>query len=116
MIVRIQNTAVLVAGVREKEELVQGLHYLGLIPLVRWSMKGALDLLHRESFKAVIVSQKCHHIDPLEFVLNVRDINLAVPIIVVGPAVPNKTRSILKEQAQTYLCDTVYELNRILPL
>lgn len=77
-------TALLVLGSVTDRTLVDALFDLGFSPLVRDSMPSALSKLRCERFAAVLVDRDSADIDALEFVLNVRDIDEHVPVVVVG--------------------------------
>jgi len=77
--------AVLVLSSQVETTLVDALVSIGLCPLVRESMQSALDRIRRERFAAIVVDQKRAKVDVLEFILNVRDIDTEIPVLVVGP-------------------------------
>lgn len=56
----------------------------GRVPLVRAGMREAVDTLRHEQIEAILVDTTSAELDALEFVLNVRDINESVPILVVA--------------------------------
>ena len=76
--------ALLVLGSVTDRTLVDALSDLGFAPLVRDSMWSALSKLRSERFAAVLVDGDAADTDVLEFVLNVRDIDEHVPVVVVG--------------------------------
>ncbi len=77
-------TALLVLGSVTDRTFVDALFDLGFSPLVRDSMPSALSKLRSERFAAVLVDGDAADTDVLEFVLNVRDIDEHVPVVVVG--------------------------------
>jgi len=77
--------AVLVLGNHANRDLVKILSHVGFVPQVWGSMRHSLDKLLHQSFAAVIVDRKFTNADVLEFILNVRDINQQIPVIVIGP-------------------------------
>jgi FixJ family two-component response regulator len=78
------SQAVLVLGNHANRDLVQTLSRVGFAPQVWASMRHSLDKLLHQRFAAVIVDRKFTHADVLEFILNVRDINREIPIVVIG--------------------------------
>ena len=56
----------------------------GCVPLVRERIDEALDTLRHEQIGGVLVDAASADVDALEFVLNVRDIDSAVPILVTA--------------------------------
>lgn len=79
-----KSKAVLVLGNHANRDLVQTLSHVGFVPQVWGSMRHSLDKLLPQRFAAVIVDRKFTHADVLEFVLNVRDINKEIPVVVIG--------------------------------
>jgi FixJ family two-component response regulator len=63
---------------------MQSLSRIGFAPQVWGSMRHTLDKLLHQRFAAVIVDRKFTNADVLEFILNVRDINQKIPVIVIG--------------------------------
>jgi DNA-binding NtrC family response regulator len=78
------SQAVLVLGNHANRDLVQTLSRVGFTPHVWGSMRHSLDKLRHQTFAAVIVDRKFTHADILEFILNVRDINQNIPVVVIG--------------------------------
>lgn len=90
-------TALLVLGSVTDRTLVDALFDLGFAPLVRDSMSSALSKLRSERFAAVLVDGDAIDVDVLEFVLNVRDINEHVPVVVVGRPFDEGSEEVLRE-------------------
>jgi len=78
------SQVVLVLSNHANRDLVQTLSRAGFDPQVWGSMRHSLDKLHQQKFAAVIVDRKFTHADALEFILNVRDINQKIPVVVIG--------------------------------
>ncbi len=78
------SQTVLVLGNHANRELVKTLSHVGFVPQVWGSMRHSLDKLLHQRFAAVIVDQKFTNADVLEFILNVRDINQQIPVVVIG--------------------------------
>lgn len=76
---------VLILGSHAHRDLVQALASTGFIPQVWGSIRHSLDKLVRERFAAVVIDRKFTHADVLEYILNVRDIDKMIPVVVVGP-------------------------------
>lgn len=75
---------VLILGSHAHRDLVQAVTRMGFIPQVWGSIRHSLDKLRRERFAAVVIDRKFTHADVLEFILNVRDINERIPVVVLG--------------------------------
>jgi FixJ family two-component response regulator len=97
------SQAVLVLGNHANRELAQMLSGIGFVPRVWGSMRHSLDKLRHEKFTAVIVDRKFTHADVLEFVLNVRDIDQDIPLIVIGPGKDEKMDVRIKRQNRTII-------------
>lgn len=80
----VNSQAVLILGNYANKNLVQAVASIGLTPQVFASMRQCLGKLVRERFAAVVIDRKSTDADVLEFILNVRDIDKAIPVAVVG--------------------------------
>lgn len=78
------SQAVLVLGNHANRDLLEVVRSIGLVPQLWGSVQHSLDKLRHGRFAAVCVDRKSTHADVLEFILNVRDIDAAVPVVVVG--------------------------------
>jgi FixJ family two-component response regulator len=100
------SQAVLVLGNHANRDLVQTLSRIGFAPQVWGSMRHSLDKLLHQRFAAVIVDRKFTHADVLEFILNVRDINQEIPIIVIGSGKDEQMDQRIRRQNCTILNGT----------
>jgi len=92
------SQAVLVLGNHANRDLVEVLSGLGFASQVWGSMQHSLDKLRHEKFAAILVDRKFTHADILEFILNVRDIDKNISVVVIGPAKDERIdRTILKQ-------------------
>lgn len=78
------STTVLVLATNEQSHLVERLFDEGFVPLVRGNMFKAMEKLRHDRFAAVLIDRDDADADVLEFILNVRDVDEHVPIVVVG--------------------------------
>jgi len=78
------SQAVLVLGNHANRDLVQTLSRGGFSPQVWGSMRHTLEKLVHNKYVAVIIDRKFTNADVLEFILNVRDINQEIPVVVIG--------------------------------
>lgn len=76
--------AVLILGSYANQEYVEVLSNIGFIPEVRGSARHSLDKVRRQRLSGVVIDRKFTHADVLEFILNVRDINPKIPVVVIG--------------------------------
>ena len=92
------SQAVLVLGNHANRDLVEVLSGLGFASQVWGSVQHSLDKLRHEKFAAILVDRKFTHADVLEFILNVRDIDKSISVVVIGPAKDERIdRTILKQ-------------------
>jgi len=92
------SQAVLVLGNHANRDLVEVLSGLGFASQVWGSVQHSLDKLRHEKFAAILVDRKFTHADVLEFILNVRDIDKNISVVVIGPAKDERIdRTILKQ-------------------
>lgn len=95
---------VLVLGNYANRRLVEVLEGLGFASQVWGSMQHTLEKIRHQKFTAILVDQKFTKADVLEFVLNVRDIDKKVPIVVIGNGADEKiARKIAKQDNTTVL-------------
>jgi hypothetical protein len=97
------STAVLVLSDGNAHDVVGTLFDIGFEPLVTASMEHALARLRRERFAAVFVDPRSVSIDALEFVLNARDIDPDVPVVVVGTPPDGSEHRILETQRKVHI-------------
>lgn len=94
--------AVLILGNRKQQELNEMIFDLGFIPIEREDMIQALNMLHHENFSAVFINYNHVDIDALEFILNVRDMDLNLPVVIIGELKEKWEQSALKNQSQVH--------------
>lgn len=97
---------VLVLGNIANRDLIEVLSGLGFASQVWGSMQHSLEKLRHQKFTAILVDQKFTHADVLEFILNVRDIDKKVPVVVIGNGADEKiTRKIAKQDYTNVLSE-----------
>jgi len=79
-----QPSAVLVVSERNNNSMAQRLSDAGMDPLAPDHIESALETLRHEEVAGILISSMNAAIDILELVLNVRDVDMHVPIAVVG--------------------------------
>jgi DNA-binding NtrC family response regulator len=80
------SSTILVLGHHARQDLAEMLCETGIDVEVRGSVQAALERLRRGRLAAVLVDRRFTRADVLEFILNVRDVEPAVPVIVIGGA------------------------------
>jgi DNA-binding NtrC family response regulator len=96
-----KSSTILVLGHHARQDLEQMLRSVGMEPEVRGSVRGSLDRLRRGQLAAVLVDRRFARADVLEFVLNVRDVNETVPVIVIGAANDEDADQQIRQQEYT---------------
>lgn len=112
-------TTILVLGTDEQDGLKNALFEVGYVPIVRSNMMEAISKLRHEPFAAVLVDRNHSEADTLEFILNVRDMDEQIPIVVFGSAENHNESRVLSSQRNTVLVGENYakvksEIKRIL--
>jgi DNA-binding NtrC family response regulator len=79
-----QPCAVLVVSERNNTTMAQRLSDAGMDALAPDHIESALETLRHEEVAGILISSMNAAIDILELVLNVRDVDMHVPIAVVG--------------------------------
>jgi len=98
-----KSQAVLVLGNHAKGDLVQTLLSAGFVPQMWASALHSLEKLRRRRFAAVIVDRKFINADVLEFILNVRDINEQIPVVVIGRGKDERIDAKIRRQRRTMI-------------
>lgn len=106
------SQAVLVLGNHANKDLVNVLSNIGFAPQVWGSMQHSLDKLRHEKFAAILVDLKFTHADVLEFILNVRDIDKKVPVVVIGTVEDERIDRKIVKQAHTRVLTEVENRDR----
>jgi hypothetical protein len=97
--VDVKGVAVLILGSPASGELSEIVYEMGFLPLMREDLHGALVALRHEQLGAVIIDAARARVDILEFILNVRDFDEEVPIIIAdGSQLNGKHRGVLELQ------------------
>jgi DNA-binding NtrC family response regulator len=92
---------VLVLGNIANRKLVEVLSGLGFASQVWGSMQHSLKKIRHQKFTAILVDQKFTHSDVLEFILNVRDIDKKIPVVVIGNGADEKIAQKIAKQDYT---------------
>jgi DNA-binding NtrC family response regulator len=75
---------------------------IGLSPLRVRTLDDAVEKLKYGFFAAVLFDERRSDVDSLEFVLNVRDVDTAVPIVIIGMGSDGVSDSVLRSQHGVY--------------
>ncbi|MBN2132551.1 MAG: hypothetical protein JW741_23825 [Sedimentisphaerales bacterium] len=104
---------VLLLGHHARQDLAEMLCGIGLEPEVRGSVPGALERLRWGHPAAVLIDRRFTRADALEFVLNVRDIEPTVPVIVIGTANDKAVDRQIHEQRYTVVIEETKDMDAL---
>ena len=79
-----KSFAILVVGSGENTRLVDLVFDVGFVAVCRTTLAGAIEALRHQRFGAVVFDASHTDIDPAEFVLNAREFDADVPVVVLG--------------------------------
>jgi DNA-binding response OmpR family regulator len=94
---------VLVLGSERNKAFAQVLREIKLAPTFVRTLAGVVHALGHMKASAVLVDRNQGAVDDLELVLNVRDLNPEIPIILIGGRREDRADEILSSQQATYL-------------
>lgn len=104
------NTTVLVLGTEPQSMLIELLFDMGVVPIMRKKMLPALDRIRHEDFDAVFLDHNRGDVDVLEFVLNVRDHNGELPVVVLGGLSNAREHEVLNAMQPVFLVKGIEDL------
>jgi len=108
-----RSQAVLVLGTYANKSLIDVLLGIGLVPLVRGDIESILDKLRHDQFGAVLVDGRYANTDVLELILNVRDVDEQIPVVVLGKLSDEAVRKTLAAQKQTTLVEDAADSGKL---
>ncbi len=110
-----QSNAILIAGTGARsEDIADTASTMGLVPFIRDGMMQALTTLSHDRFAAVFVDGEAIGADAIEFLLNVRDIDNAVPVVVIDEHLGRQESGVLKQQRHTFLLSDTTGVSQLL--
>ena len=95
------SQALLILGSQANQEYVEALAKIGFVPEVWGSVRHSLDKVRRRRLSGVVVDRKFTHADVLQFILNVRDINRTIPVVVIGSGKNKRIEGKINKQDRT---------------
>lgn len=107
-------SSVLVLTNDEQSELIETLFDLGYVPLIRKKMMTTLKDVHHKHVEVIFLDLQCIEIDPLEFVINVRDIDQCLPVVIVNGNKIEGEKQILDQQGIFLIPNRVDHIKGIL--
>lgn len=97
------SPTVLILSPEDRNELVETAFEVGLIPLIRHRLIGALETVRHERLAALIFDIDHSDVDLIELVLNVRDVQKGLPVIVAGLDPSEHERRFISSQNKVHL-------------
>jgi len=97
------SQALLILGSQSNQDYIEALSNFGFETEVRGSVRHSLEKVHHRRFSGVVVDRKFTHADVLEFILNVRDINRTIPVVVIGPGKDKQIEGKIDGQDRTII-------------
>lgn len=94
---------ILILGNHTNRELADVISNIGFVPQLWGSMQHSLERVRRGSFAAILIDREFTRTDVLEFILNVRDINYEIPVVVIGPAKDERTEQKIRRLEHTII-------------
>lgn len=95
---------ILILGDHNHHDLETAIARLGFTTMLWSSALHSLEKLRSQPVQAVVIDRDVAHADVLEFILNVRDINAHIPIVVVAQHKQDATDEAMRQQSQvTYI-------------
>lgn len=96
---------VLVITDDENSKIVRTLLKYKIFPVIRRSIPSAIQILKFLNVGAIIIEDEHKSVDTLEFVLNIRDINLNTPILISNRYQKHKVINKIKNFGQIIIFD-----------
>lgn len=93
-----RNAPVLVLDNPKKSILMDDLFEIGVIPITRTNISDAIKVLRHEQLRAIIINTRSIFDDVIEFILNIRDFNLNIPVIIAGVPPDRQEEQALRKQ------------------
>ncbi len=99
---------ILVISDDENSSVVRFIYRNKLMPIIRRSILPALELIRHQNVSAIIVDKNHQNIDTLELILNIRDINKNIPIIVQEDSILPKDKTVTQSMNNVIIDDQYF--------
>jgi len=93
---------VLVLESDQKNNLVERLYDCGFMPILRESIQQAVAKFREGDFRAVVIRRDNESIDPLEFILTLREVDHHTPVVIIGEADDAYREKLLQNHRRIY--------------
>jgi DNA-binding NtrC family response regulator len=94
---------VLVLGSKRRKAFLRMLNETELAPVFVSSLEGILHAVRHTQAIAILVDREQRRTDELELVLNVRDLDPQIPIVLIGTSHKDPADEVLSNQRRTFL-------------
>lgn len=98
--------SVLLLGSTDRRVLLDELHHAGFDPTVCTHHTTAVKEFMQDDVAGVLIDAKVTNVDVLEFILDVREIDLHTPVAVLGNGLSRREAAILRRLPNTFLMGT----------
>lgn len=93
---------ILVLEKDQKNNLVERLFDCGFTPVLREGIKQALAKFRDGDFRAVVIRRDNEFIDPLEFILSLREVDRHTPVVIIGDVDDEYREKMLRNRSRVY--------------
>jgi DNA-binding NtrC family response regulator len=93
---------ILVLEKDQKNNLVERLYDCGFMPILREGIKQAIAKFRDGDFRAVVIRRDNESIDPLEFILSLREVDHHTPVIIIGEVDDEYREKMLHNRTRVY--------------
>jgi hypothetical protein len=100
---------ILVLSKVTQSNLVEDLFEMGFIPLVKPDINNVIHEIRHQHFILLIYHGDDLDIEPLEFVISVREMDGIIPIIILGSDVSKKEKELLMREPNVFLVKNYYQ-------
>lgn len=108
------SSSVLVFTNYEQSDLTENLLNMGYAPLIRKKMMTTLKEVQHKCIAVIFLDLKYVEIDTLEFILNVRDIDQYLPVVIVNGKQIEGEKQILHQGNIFFISNTFGQIKKIL--
>ena len=109
-----KSNTILLLDSNNESKIINALLNRGFLVSIHHKMQRALQKLFHEKFAAIFISSDFSNDgDMLEFVLNARDVEVQIPIFIIGNLAYKQEEKVLLKLPNTYHYDTMKELENI---
>lgn len=105
--------AVILMGLNDSRETRELFFDLGFTPIVRDTIEEVVVKIRRGGIDAIVVNRRKAGIDVLELILNVRDVDEDIAMVIIGESDNEQERRVLNSRRHTYVFPTTESLDDV---